>query len=135
MTFSIAEVAASTGLSMDTLRYYERIGLLEPPARDSGGRRSYSEQDVTWLDFLTKLRLTGMPIKKMQEYSRLRHVGVGSASRRKQLLVEQRALVLARMAELQQSLNVLDYKISSYAEIELKFQQILNVDDREDMTA
>jgi DNA-binding transcriptional MerR regulator len=114
VTYSIAQAAARSGLSIDTLRYYERIGLVEPPARDSGGRRSYSDEDLAWLEFLTRLRLTGMPIRMMREYAQLRHRGVGSMARRRQILVEHRAGVRERIAELQSSLDVLDYKIDNY---------------------
>ena len=118
VTYSIAQAADRSGLSIDTLRYYERIGLVDPPARDSGGRRSYSDEDLGWLEFLTKLRTTGMPIRKMREYARLRRHGAASASRRKQILLEQRTAVRERIAELQSSLAVLDYKIANYEQIE-----------------
>lgn len=114
MTYSIAQAAARSGLSIDTLRYYERIGLVEPPARDSGGRRTYSDEDLTWLEFLTRLRTTGMPIRMMREYAQLRHRGVGTAARRRQILVEHRAGVRERIAELQSCLGILDYKITNY---------------------
>jgi len=97
VTYSIAKAAAETGLSIDTLRYYERIGLVEPPARDSGGRRTYSDEDLAWLHFLTRLRTTGMPIRMMREYAQLRHRGDGTAARRRQILVEHRAEVRERM--------------------------------------
>jgi DNA-binding transcriptional MerR regulator len=105
-------------LSIDTLRYYERIGLVEPPARDSGGRRSYSEDDLAWLVFLTRLRTTGMPIRRMREYAQLRHRGVGTSGRRRQILVEHRADVRERIAELQVCLEVLDRKITNYEQLE-----------------
>ena len=120
MTYSIAQAAERSGLSIDTLRYYERIGLVDPPARDSGGRRSYSDEDLSWLEFLTKLRTTGMPIRLMREYAQLRHKGVATAGRRKQLLYDHRTDVRQRIAELQGCLAVLDYKITNYAEIEAK---------------
>ena len=120
MTYSIAQAAERSGLSIDTLRYYERIGLVDPPARDSGGRRSYSDDDLSWLEFLTKLRTTGMPIRLMREYAQLRHKGLATASRRKQLLHDHRADVRQRIAELQECLAVLDYKIDNYAQIETK---------------
>ena len=101
VTYAIAEAAHRSGLSIDTLRYYERIELIDPPARDSGGRRAYSEEDLAWLGFLTKLRTTGMPIRMMREYARLRHQGSATFGRRKQILVEQRTEVLERIAELQ----------------------------------
>lgn len=118
VTYSIAQAADRSGLSIDTLRYYERIGLVDPPARDSGGRRSYSDEDLGWLEFLTKLRTTGMPIRLMREYARLRRRGPASTSRRKQILVEQRSSVCERIAELQSCLSVLDYKITNYEQIE-----------------
>jgi DNA-binding transcriptional MerR regulator len=114
MSYSIAQAARHSGLSIDTLRYYERIKLIDPPARDPGGRRAYSDADLAWLEFLTKLRTTGMPIRLMREYASLRHHGVASAGRRKAILVEQRRAVAAHIAELQACMDVLDYKISNY---------------------
>jgi DNA-binding transcriptional MerR regulator len=112
VTYAIAQAAERSGLSIDTLRYYERIGLVEPPARDSGGRRSYSDDDLSWLEFLTKLRTTGMPIRMMREYAQLR--GPGTETRRMQILTDHRRDVLARIGELQSSLEALNYKISHY---------------------
>ncbi|MGH3436198.1 MAG: MerR family transcriptional regulator [Sciscionella sp.] len=118
MSYSIAQAADRSGLSIDTLRYYERIGLVDPPARDSGGRRSYSDTDLVWLGFLTKLRTTGMPIRMMREYATLRHHGDATAGRRKQILMEQRATVRARIAELNGCMDALNYKISNYERCE-----------------
>ena len=120
MSYSIAEAARRSGLSIDTLRYYERIKLVEPPARDAAGRRAYSDDDLGWLAFLTKLRLTGMPIKRMREYASLRHHGAASAGRRKSILVDQRTSVAERIAELQACLDILDYKIDHYDQVERK---------------
>ncbi|HJQ45896.1 MAG TPA: MerR family transcriptional regulator [Amycolatopsis sp.] len=117
MSYSIAEAARRSGLSIDTLRYYERIKLVDPPARDAAGRRAYSDDDLGWLGFLTKLRLTGMPIKMMREYAQLRRRGDAAAGRRQAILVEQRESVRARIAELQSCLDILDYKIDNYDRI------------------
>jgi DNA-binding transcriptional MerR regulator len=114
VSYAIAQAAERSGLSIDTLRYYERIGLVEPPVRDSGGRRVYTDQDLDWLAFLTKLRTTGMPIKMMREYAQLRMRGVGTEARRKQILVDQRKDVLDRITELQGCLDSLNYKINLY---------------------
>ncbi|ALG13690.1 MerR family transcriptional regulator [Kibdelosporangium phytohabitans] len=114
MTYAIAQAAERSGLSIDTLRYYERIGLVEPPARDSGGRRSYTDEDLSWLEFLTKLRTTGMPIRMMREYAQLRMRGAGTNSRRRQILIDHRKDVLNRIAELQTCLEALNYKINLY---------------------
>lgn len=119
MTYSIATASDRSGLSTDTLRYYERIGLLlEPPDRDTAGRRSYTDADLAWLEFLTKLRTTGMPIRLMREYAALCRQGPGNEARRLQLLLDHRAAVRQRMAELDSCLAVLDYKIGRYAEVE-----------------
>lgn len=117
MSYSIAAVAERSGLSMDTLRYYEKIGLIDPPPRDSGGRRSYTEDDVGWVAFLLKLRSTGMPIRLMKEYAELRRIGSVTADRRKQILIEHREEILLRMAEMQSFLEVLDYKVAHYSDI------------------
>ena len=124
MTYSIAQAAAHSGLSIDTLRYYERIGLVEPPARDSGGRRNYSDTDLSWLVFLTRLRTTGMPIRMMREYAQLRHRGDTTAARRRQILVDHRADVRARITELQSCMDVLDHKITNYEHVEQQFAEI-----------
>jgi DNA-binding transcriptional MerR regulator len=125
VTYSIAQAAERSGLSIDTLRYYERIGLVDPPARDSGGRRDYSEDDLGWLVFLTRLRTTGMPIRMMREYAQLRHRGVATTGLRKQILLEHRASVRERITELQSCLDVLDYKITNYVEIERDLQDTI----------
>ncbi|TVT45268.1 MerR family transcriptional regulator [Amycolatopsis rhizosphaerae] len=117
MSYSIAEAARRSGLSIDTLRYYERIKLVDPPARDAAGRRAYSDDDLAWLGFLTKLRTTGMPIKMMREYAQHRRHGDAGARRLKGILVEQRNSVRARIAELQSCLDTLDYKIDNYDRI------------------
>ncbi|MBM7770129.1 DNA-binding transcriptional MerR regulator [Actinokineospora baliensis] len=114
MTYAIAEAAHRSGLSIDTLRYYERIELIDPPARDSGGRRAYSDEDLAWLGFLTRLRTTGMPIKLMREYARLRHQGGTTFGQRKRILERHRQDVRARIDELRSCLEVLDYKIDNY---------------------
>ncbi len=118
VTHSIGQAAARSGLSVDTLRYYERIGLVDPPARDAGGRRSYSDDDLGWLHFLTKMRTTGMPLAMLREYAALRHGGPATSGRRKRILVEHRTALLEHLAELRSSLDVINYKIDNYARIE-----------------
>jgi DNA-binding transcriptional MerR regulator len=123
--FSIAEAAARSGLSVDTLRYYERIGLIDPPARTSAGRRSYRAEDLAWLDFLTRMRATGLPLRAMREYAGLRRTRTpASTTRRRQILLDYRYDVLARMAELTSCLEALDYKIENYGLVERKLAAV-----------
>ena len=114
---TIQQAAARTGLSPHTLRYYERIGLIPEVRRGTDGHRRYDPDDVAWLEFLTRLRSTGMPIRDMCSYAELRRAGDQTAAARKQLLEEHRARVAERIAGLQQDLKVLDYKIDNYTKL------------------
>lgn len=118
VTHSIAQASASSGLSIDTLRYYERIGLIDPPRRDAAGRRSYTDDDLGWLHFLTKMRTTGMPLAMLGEYAELRRGGPATSGRRKRILVDHRNALLEHLAELRACLDVITYKIDNYARIE-----------------
>ncbi|MBA8822845.1 DNA-binding transcriptional MerR regulator [Saccharopolyspora lacisalsi] len=129
MSYSIADAARYSGLSIDTLRYYERVQLIEPPARDSGGRRIYTDADLSWLEFLTKLRTTGMPIRRMHEYAVLRRQGMAGAGARKRILAEQRTAVVERIAELRSCLDALDYKIDNCERLERRMAASAAEDD------
>jgi DNA-binding transcriptional MerR regulator len=113
---SIAEVAAKTGLSAHTLRYYERAGLLPPPSRGWNGHRRYSEQDLNLLHVVTRLRATGMSIADTRRYATMVREGPGTVPARRQLLEEHRKEVVVKIAELQEDLALIDYKIGSYSE-------------------
>lgn len=114
---AISEVAARTGLSVHTLRYYERAGLmLSPIHRASSSHRAYSGQDVTWILFLTKLRSTALPIKKVREYADLARRGDETRADRLELLQRHRITVAAQLAEMQASLAAIDYKITLYSD-------------------
>ncbi|HZA00137.1 MAG TPA: MerR family transcriptional regulator [Acidimicrobiales bacterium] len=110
---SIAEVAEQTGVSAHTLRYYERIGLLEVP-RDHAGRRRYTNVELARLVFITRLRLTAMPIRDIQAYFRLVDEGPGNESERLALLERHRNQVKIRLTALQAALDVIDFKIATY---------------------
>ncbi|RAG80804.1 MerR family transcriptional regulator [Streptacidiphilus pinicola] len=114
--YTIGEVAGRTGLSAHTLRWYERIGLLEHPARSHHGQRRFSEADLGWLAFLGNLRATGMPVAAMLRYAELVRAGDGTRAERRELLIAHREEVLARIRDLQANLLVLDYKIDLYGE-------------------
>ncbi|MEV1171315.1 MerR family transcriptional regulator [Nonomuraea sp. NPDC049784] len=114
---TIQEAAQRSGLSAHTLRYYERIGLIHSVGRDHSGHRDYAEQDLQWLEFLTKLRTTGMSIADMCRYAELRRMGEHTADERRELLELHREGVRSRIAELTQDLKVLDDKIDRYKEL------------------
>ncbi|MCL7377196.1 MerR family transcriptional regulator [Streptomyces sp. 35G-GA-8] len=113
--YTISEVAAHTGLSAHTLRWYERIGLMPHVDRSHTGQRRFSNQDLDWLAFVGKLRLTGMPVADMVRYAELIRMGEDTFEERQQLLERTRRDVHQRIAELQDTVAVLDYKISFYA--------------------
>jgi len=109
----IAAVAEETGVTAHTLRYYERIGLLNVP-RDEAGRRMYTEREVGQVVFITRLRQTAMPIRDIQAYFRLVRAGEGTEDQRLALLERHRDQVQARIAELQAALKVVEFKIATY---------------------
>ncbi|MBA2811606.1 MULTISPECIES: MerR family transcriptional regulator [Streptomyces] len=116
--YTISEVAAFTGLTAHTLRWYERIGLMPHIDRSHTGQRRYSNRDLDWLDLVGKLRLTGMPVADMVRYAELVREGDHTYGERFALLKATREDVLARIAELQGTLAVLDRKIDFYADAE-----------------
>ncbi|MGQ4517212.1 MerR family transcriptional regulator [Streptomyces sp. DW26H14] len=114
--YTISEVAVLTGLTAHTLRWYERIGLMPHVDRSHTGQRRFSNRDLDWLDFVGKLRLTGMPVADMVRYAELVREGDATFHQRQELLASTRRDVLARIAELQDTVAVLDYKIAFYAD-------------------
>ena len=116
-TCSVGEAAERVGLTTHTLRWYEQEGLVAPVGRDSVGRRRYTEEDVGWLEFLLKLRRTGMPVRDMRRYAELARQGDHTLAERLRLFIDHRERVLARIAELQSDLEVLNYKIDVYGKL------------------
>lgn len=112
--FSPAEFSKRTGLPISTLHYYEQIGLLGPVTRAANGHRRYSAADLRRVDFLKRVRATGMSIREMQAYVRLFHEGDSTAARRCQMLETHREAVLMQMHELQETLALLERKIAAY---------------------
>ncbi|MET9471072.1 MerR family transcriptional regulator [Streptomyces sp. NPDC002922] len=113
--YTISEVAAFTGLTAHTLRWYERIGLMPHVDRSHTGQRRFTNRDLDWLAFVGKLRLTGMPVAHMVRYAELLREGEHTFEERQELLEATRRDVKTRIAELQDTLAVLDYKIDFYA--------------------
>ena len=111
---TIEQVAGRTGLSAHTLRYYERIGLLDPVGRATSGHRRYAAKDLAWIDFLTRLRATGMPIRHMQEFAALRRQGDTTIARRRVLLEVHQQMVQKHIEELQQNQQAITRKIETY---------------------
>jgi aryl-alcohol dehydrogenase-like predicted oxidoreductase/DNA-binding transcriptional MerR regulator len=115
---SIGELAAAVGLSVDTLRYYERAGLMRDPVdRDGGGRRAYGPRDVRWVSFVAKLRASDMPIGMIRRYVVLARAGDGTAGERGALLREHRRNVRAHIGRLGRALDVIDRKITLYQQM------------------
>jgi DNA-binding transcriptional MerR regulator len=110
----IAELAKHTGLTAHTIRYYERIGLLPYALRDQARHRDYDASILPWIDFLGRLKTTGMPIQDMLRYATLRARGASTEADRRTLLEEHRARVRVHVADLQACLAALDIKIASY---------------------
>ena len=121
---SISQVAELTGLSTHTLRYYEREGLmLTPVDRASSTHRRYGEADVGWVEFLTKLRRTAMPIAEVRRYVELVREGDFTTLERLELLRQHRLAVLAEIAEMKKSLAAIDYKIALYEDKQYEDKQ------------
>jgi DNA-binding transcriptional MerR regulator len=112
---SIAEAARRAGVSVHTLRYYERAGLVVTTVdRTATGRRRYHQPDLDWIIVCTRLRATGMPIKTIRRYAQLVSAGRGNEEQRLALLESHRAEVTAKLAEIQDNLKLIDHKIDVY---------------------
>ena len=114
---TIAETSKKYGLTAGTLRYYERIGHIPPVPRTKGGVRNYDDASCGWIELVRCMRSAGVQIEALIEYGALCRQGEGTEERRKEILLEQRALLLGRMEKMQRSLDRLDYKIANYDQI------------------
>lgn len=116
-TLTIAQAAERTGLTADTLRYYERDGLmLAPIDRSRVGHRRYGDQDLAWIDLITRLRSTGMPIRDVRRYADLVRAGEGNEIERLEMLRSHRRHVLDQLAEVTEHLGAIDRKIGIYVD-------------------
>ncbi|GAA3144963.1 DNA-binding transcriptional MerR regulator [Kribbella aluminosa] len=112
---SIGQVAERTGLSVHALRFYEREGLLaDQVRRESNGRRVYTEDDVEWLGMCIKFRSSGMPLDTIRKYTDLVRQGPGNEADRLALLKSHQDYVSAQIAELNECLNVITWKVDIY---------------------
>ena len=111
---TIAQVSKEYDIAADTLRYYERIGLLPAVNRSKSGFRDYLPEDCRWVEFIKCMRRAGIQIEALIEYVSLFQQGDETQAARKQILIEQRALLQGRIEEMQQTLAYLDRKIDHY---------------------
>ncbi|WP_052488100.1 MerR family transcriptional regulator [Gordoniibacillus kamchatkensis] len=118
--YTIRDMARQSGRSADTLRYYEKIGLLDRVRREPNGYRAYSDADLAWIAFLDRLRATGMSIADMTRFAELRRQGDGTVAARRELLEKHEAELTRRLQELEQGLAAIRSKIEHYSEMERK---------------
>ncbi|MBD6616782.1 MerR family transcriptional regulator [Komarekiella sp. 'clone 1'] len=119
---TIQQVATLTGLSVHTLRYYERNGLLAPVNRAANGHRRYSAMDIARIKFLTRLRTTGMPIRQMQKFADLYRQKPEAIAERRLILEAHEREVTQRICELNHNLEMIQKKIQHYKELEANHQ-------------
>ncbi len=111
---TISEVSKKFDMSPDTLRYYERIGLIPPVPRNKGGLRDYDEDSCGWIEFIKCMRSAGLPIEALIEYVKLFREGDDTIPARLEILLEQREILLEKIASINSTLERLDYKIEFY---------------------
>lgn len=111
---TIKEVSEKFGITQDTLRYYEKAGILPKIARTPGGARDYCLEDLDWVEHMVCLRRAGMPVESLVEYLRLTQMGDGTFPERLALLKEQRENLLIQQEKLREAMRRLDYKIAKY---------------------
>ncbi len=121
----ISEVVKRTGLTADTLRYYERVGLIPPITRTKSGIRDYQDIDIRRIEFIKCMRRAGLPVEVLIEYFSLVQQGDETISNRKEILVEQRKALKLKMNDLQETLDLLEHKIQVYDNIVLKHENNL----------
>lgn len=113
----IAEVSKKYNLTEDTIRYYEKIGLIPRVPRTKSGIREFDDESCRWIEFIKCMRNSGMTIEVLTEYVNLYKQGEGTAEARKQLLIEQRKNLIKKQEEIANTIKRLDYKIGIYNEI------------------
>ena len=116
MGLTIKEVSEKYDIPSETLRYYERVGVIPPVTRTAGGIRDYSDTDIQWVENAKCMRAAGLPIEVIIEYIRLFREGDSTIKARLDLLSEQREILLKQYKQLEETINRLDYKISKYQE-------------------
>lgn len=121
----ISEVSQQSGLTIDTLRYYEKVGLLPPIERTGGGIRDYSTSDVKRIDFIKCMRTAGLSIDTLIEYFALVEAGDDTVEARKEILQNQRSQLMVKLAEMEETLSLLNHKIRVYENVLLQKEKQL----------
>ena len=127
---TIAEVAKKYELTPDTLRYYERIGLIPPVPRTRGGIRDYDENACRWVEYIKCMRAAGVSVEILTEYVTLFGQGKDTIAARKELLMEQRRQIVAHIDELNSVLQKLDWKLDGYEERMLQYEERLRLSEQ-----
>lgn len=122
---TIAEVSEKCKISPDTLRYYEKEGLMPPVERTKGGIRDYKENDVQWINFIKCMRSAGVSIESLHEYVLLFEDGDSSIPKRKEILIQERKKLSEHISQLNESLKLLNYKINNYDRIMKSYEDNL----------
>ncbi|MDR1485824.1 MAG: MerR family transcriptional regulator [Planctomycetaceae bacterium] len=122
---TIAEVGKKLGISSDTLRYYERIGLIPKVKRNENGIRDYTEEDCNWVEFIKCMRNAGIQVEALVKYVALFQQGELTHSARKQILIEQHDQLKERLAEMKATLKRLNHKIENYDQLLVPAQKRL----------
>lgn len=111
---TISEVSKKYKISQDTLRYYEKIGVIPPVHRNESGLRDYTEEDCGWVELSACMRSAGLPLEALAEYVRLCREGDATIPDRRRLLLEQKERLIIQLKAIQETMERLDYKISRY---------------------
>ncbi|MDQ0914535.1 MerR family transcriptional regulator [Paenibacillus sp. V4I5] len=122
-TYTIQQVTKMTGLSAHTLRYYERVSLIRTIGREDNGYRYYSEKDVEWLQFLIRLRDTGMPIREMQHFAEMRYLGDETVAERRRMLEDHKKQIREQIDQLIVNLEALNEKTDYYKMLERDIEE------------
>ncbi len=129
---TISEVSKKFDITADTLRYYERVGLLPSVNRTPSGQRDYDDKDIGWIEFIKCMRGAGLPIEVLIEYVGLFQQGDSTIEARKELLIEQREILREKLEAVQATINRLDYKIDVYENEMVPFEKKLKHNDQVD---
>jgi len=111
---TIREAAKITGISIDNLRYYERIGLVPEVPRTESGIRNYDEMAINWIEFAMRFKKAGVPLESIREYIQLAIQGESTKEARREILLETKAELEKKMYDIQETLDVINYKVDTY---------------------